>query len=418
MEQDWFLNLLLLMKEDDNMKQMKDSNTHWIGFIPNEWSVMSVKNIFDIVAGGTPKSEKEEYWKEGQVLWATPKDLSNPLNGELLSTERKITELGLKNSSAKLVPIDSIILSTRAPVGNIAQNKAILSTNQGCKALVKKENIVQRYFFYQLLLTKEELNAVSTGTTFVELSTEKLSNFKLVFPPLKEQQRIANFLDHKTVQLDSIISSKEKQISLLNEFKQSLISETVTKGIFQSKRNQKKLKYHISLEKGKKPNDLYTEGIGIPYVTASTFENGIYKEFTTDENVLKCKKSDILVLWDGARAGLVTTEHEGAVSSTAGRIRTDDFLIPKFAYYLIKSKEKRFFEKVSGTTIPHMSKDFLDEIMFDCFSLEEQLQIVEFLDYKTSQMDSLITQIQAEIEKLKEYKQSLIFEAVTGKFNY
>ena len=96
-------------------RKLKNSGVEWIGDITKTWNVVSIKKIHDVVPGGTPSTTKNEFWENGDILWATPKDFNRLSSGELIDTERKITVLGMQNSSAQLVPPNSIILTTRAP---------------------------------------------------------------------------------------------------------------------------------------------------------------------------------------------------------------------------------------------------------------------------------------------------------------
>ncbi|MBE3093537.1 MAG: restriction endonuclease subunit S, partial [Actinobacteria bacterium] len=111
------------------------------------WEVKKLGEVCEIVNGGTPDTKLKEYW-DGKNLWITPKDMGKLDSIFVNETERKITNLGLKNSSAKLLPINSIILSSRAPIGHLAINKKPMSTNQGCKGIVPKKVLDFIFLYY------------------------------------------------------------------------------------------------------------------------------------------------------------------------------------------------------------------------------------------------------------------------------
>lgn len=139
------------------------------------WKEEKIGEVTTIISGGTPKSGVSEYW-HGEVLWITPKDMGK-LNGIYVSdTSRKITENGLAKSSAKLIPSNSVILSTRAPIGHLAINAEPMATNQGCRGLVPRSNVDTKFLFYFLNMSVPYLNEIGTGTTFKELSKTALSN--------------------------------------------------------------------------------------------------------------------------------------------------------------------------------------------------------------------------------------------------
>lgn len=180
-------------------------------------------------------------------------------------------------------------------------------------------------------------------------------------------------------------------------------------------------KYLIKYEKGKNPENTNIEGIGIPYVGASDLDhkNGVdnYSSYT-ESDVPKCQHGDILILWDGARAGLIGNRNEGAISSTIVKLLPESSVIDKtFYFYYLKGFENFLYDMVGGTTIPHMNRKFIEDIKFIDFSLLEQTCIANYLDTRCTLIDQTIEKQKQVIEKLKEYKQSVITEAVTKGLN-
>lgn len=177
-------------------------------------------------------------------------------------------------------------------------------------------------------------------------------------------------------------------------------------------------KYLFEYVKGKIPNSTNTDQIGYPYIGASdldTYEE--YNTFTTDENIPSCRYDDLLVLWDGARAGLCGTHKVGKISSTIVRLRAKASYHPSYLYWYYKGFESFMYQLVNGTTIPHMNRRYIEQIGWIDWSLKEQEKISTYLNAKCSQIDAIITREQAVIEKLKEYKSSVITEAVTKGLN-
>ncbi|RLG23131.1 restriction endonuclease subunit S, partial [Methanosarcinales archaeon] len=168
-----------------------------IGKIPKQWEVKKIDDLFKVETGTTPSTKEPQYWNEGNINWFTPVDLSK-LNEKILIKEsiRKITQKALKECNLTLMPRGSIILSTRAPVGYVAVLGKEGTFNQGCKGLLpKKEKRIYPFFYaYYLLLQKQRLENLSGGSTFKELSKNMLEKFKVPYPQLKEQQKIAEIL--------------------------------------------------------------------------------------------------------------------------------------------------------------------------------------------------------------------------------
>ena len=188
----------------------KDSGVEWIGMVPVGWEIQRLKRIAKIVNGSTPKSSITKYWG-GDIVWVTPADISKVSSLKISGSEKKITHEGLNNCGASIVPQGSIILTTRAPIGNLAIANTSLCTNQGCKSLIPT-NVYSPYLFYFLFVSKEILQSIGSGTTFKELSTDNLASFMIVLPPKYEQKSIATYLNHKTTQIDNLISKKQKVI--------------------------------------------------------------------------------------------------------------------------------------------------------------------------------------------------------------
>ena len=208
----------------------KDTGVEWLGKVPAHWEVTALKRNFHIVGGSTPKSEMESFW-DGDILWATPSDLSKIASFYLDETQRKITGDGLASCGTSLVPADSLILSTRAPIGSLAIAAVPMSTNQGCKSLVPAESVSSKYFAHLLSISSTELNVRGKGTTFLELSGDELGAFKAPVPPLPEQSQIATFLDRETAKIDELVAEQRRLMELLKEKRQAVISHAVTKGL-------------------------------------------------------------------------------------------------------------------------------------------------------------------------------------------
>lgn len=206
---------------------MKDSGVEWLGEVPEHWQIMRLKWIFKTLNGSTPKSSEPNYWG-GEIPWATPDDLGSLRGDTLIETQRSITYAGYNSCGTSLAPIGSIILSTRAPIGYLAIAGKAMCANQGCKILAFKNNDNKRFFYYQLILARTELESFGQGSTFKELAGSKLNSIPLVLPPLDEQHSISAFLDLETMKIEALISKIRLAVDKLKEYRTSLISSAVT----------------------------------------------------------------------------------------------------------------------------------------------------------------------------------------------
>ena len=210
----------------DKNANLKDSGVQWIGEVPEHWEVCKIKNKFMIISGGTPKSDVESYWN-GDVVWVTPADY-NTEDKVIVKGKRNITEEGLKNSSATILPKNSIIFSKRAPIGLVAINAVPLATNQGCLGCIPKLNVDTIYSYFLLSSFQKQFELLGSGTTFKEISLSSFSSFVIPLPPLTEQRAIADWLDAKCADIDATIALKEQKQEKLKAYKKTIIFEYVT----------------------------------------------------------------------------------------------------------------------------------------------------------------------------------------------
>ena len=193
------------MAELTKYETYKPSGINWIGEVPIDWKTLRIKNVASIVNGSTPSSSVEEYW-DGDIIWATPGDF-NKFDKIIDDSESKITEAGYKSCGTSMVPVGSVVITTRAPIGNVLIAGKELCTNQGCKSLVPNR-IESRFLYYIISISSIELNILGQGH-LLELSKESLGTFKLPLPKYDEQLAIANYLDNQTQKIDRLIANKK-----------------------------------------------------------------------------------------------------------------------------------------------------------------------------------------------------------------
>lgn len=159
--------------------------------IPDTWTWTRLKNIGDVIGGGTPKTNNHNYW-DGEIPWVTPADLSGYKNMYIAHGSRFITELGLKESSAQLLPKDSVLFSSRAPIGYIAIAENAIATNQGFKSVSPYISGISEYLYFCLKRCTDDIIQRASGTTFKEISGSEMSETLVPIPSLNEQKKIVN----------------------------------------------------------------------------------------------------------------------------------------------------------------------------------------------------------------------------------
>ena len=206
----------------------KESGVEFIGAIPAHWEARELGQVSTIFKGGTPKRNVDKYF-QGDLPWARPVDVT-ALQGALYidDTEIHISEEALGNSGARRLPPGTVLLTSRATIGEAAITTVPMATNQGFANFVCNEGLLNIYLVYYLQAIKDLLISLGSGTTFLEVTKGTLIGVRIPLPPPSEQTQIADFLVRKPRQIDELIATEQRKIELLKEYRQSLISEVVT----------------------------------------------------------------------------------------------------------------------------------------------------------------------------------------------
>ena len=185
---------------------------------PN-WEMKKLGNIANIVGGGTPSTKKSEYW-DGDINWFSPVEIGDK---EFVSTsQRRITEKGLEKSSAKVLPIGTVLFTSRAGIGKTAILSKEATTNQGFQSIVPKENDLDSYFLYSMTsILKRNAEKVGAGSTFSEVSRKQMEQIKLLIPILKEQKQIGRLFQI----INRKINKQIHKIELLKQRKKGLLQK-------------------------------------------------------------------------------------------------------------------------------------------------------------------------------------------------
>ena len=434
----------------DRHSEYKDSGMEWIGEIPRHWELIPTKYVSKIMTGSTPKSSEKEFWG-GTINWYTPLDFGKKRNSKFLnSSAKKITYAGLRNIGDSLIEANSLVLSTRAPVGYVGISTTEFATNQGCKSLVTNHKSDVNYLYYYFSVNTMALNAVSSGTTFTELTKTCLSSFIALVPPRIEQKIIGEYLDQKTSQIDSLIEKLERKIELLKEYRTALISQCVTKGLdpdvdmkdsgiewigeIPRHWSINRLANFCTFSKGKSISKRELMSNGFPCILYSEIYTKYERVFVSVSSyvreskalgAVKVQRGAFLFTCSGetkediGKCVLYLGSEEIAVGGDCviAKLSIPSNYSLKYLSYVFNANYVNFCKELNsrGDIIVHIYTRQIREIRVALPPEREQVHIAQFLDKKTSQIDSLIEKLQQKIELHKEYRQALISNIVTGK---
>lgn len=371
----------------------------------NNWNDYQLGEIGQIVGGGTPSSNIENLW-DGDISWITPADLSGYQFKYISKGERNISELGLQASSAKLHPRNTVLMTSRAPIGYLAIAKYPLATNQGFQSIICNEDVADfNFIYYYLKASIQGIELIASGATFPEISNSKLKKFKIKLPPLLIQKKISYILSC----YDNLIDNNLRRIKLLEEmgsliYKEWFINFKVNEvNLIIDKKtglpngwNLIKIGNLISFKKGKKANEIYEykkENL-INLLLLSGLESNTYNYVEKDRHVI-AQRGDLLMTMDGARSSAVFYAENGAVGSTMALIEVKK-LSSSYLYYFFKSNYEWLEINNTGAAIPHANKLFINK-----------MNVIDPGDEILSKWNKTIGLINSQIYNLKDQNQKL-----------
>ena len=381
-----------------------------------------MRRVFRVVNGGTPTSGPENW--DGGVAWATPVDLALVNGGVVGSTQRTLSKRGLQTGSAS-IPRRSLVLSTRAPIGYVAETTTDVAFNQGCKGLVPTQPVDIRFFRYQFLSLAGQLQAAGQGSTFVELSGDALAASKIVAPSLPKQRAVADYLDAETARIDALIAKKRRLVELVEERWSSFLVLSLKADTWVP------LKSFAGFREG--PGilavDFRDEGTPLLRIgnltdeTISLDGSGFLDpvDVRTRWRHLVVHAGELLVS-GSATSGLpvvVPPEVDRAVPYT-GLIRvwpSSTRLKRDFLRFFLASR--LFLDQVdmlkTGIGLQHWGPSHLGQVKMPLPCEDDQSQTVRELSQLRDRVRSVKAALRTQVDRLVEHRQALITAAVTGE---
>lgn len=396
------------------------------------WSLKQISAVAQIINGGTPKSKIKEYWN-GDIAWITPADLGKLDNVYVTDTSRKITEEGLNRSSAKLFRENSVILSTRAPIGHLAINQIPMSTNQGCRGLVPNEELHEKYLFYFLLSSVNLLNDLGTGTTFKELSTRALGSVKIPIPPLSEQKQIVAILDKAFAAIDQAKANIERNIDNAKELFQSKLNEIFSQqGEGWEEKSIEEVSnvvngYSFKSKDFSPTNEI--KAIKITNVGIKEFveddSNNLPNSYLKEYSKVLVRQGDLVlaltrtIISGGLKVARVPASyHNSLLNQRVAAIVPNTALVDSdYLYYYFSSNivYNYVLDNVNTLMQPNLSITDLKKMPVPTTSISKQKEISQQIEGLSERSNSLIEAYAKKLESMEELKKSLLQKAFAGE---
>lgn len=432
-------------------ERYKDSGVEWIGEIPEHWDITKLGYRARMIV---PMRDKPTEFN-GNIPWIRIEDVDGKYIEDSKSEQRVSEEL-VKKMNLKVYPIGTVLCTCSCNMGSTVIVKKPLISNQTFIGIVPMKDLDSTFLYYAMNANSKRLQHLAEGAIQQYLSRHDFEHLKLAFPDKKEQTAIANFLDQKTAEIDGLIADKEKLIELLQEKRQAVITEAVTKGLNPNVRMKDsgsewigeipehwsitKMKYLLSPKKysikagpfgSQLKNDDMVSGDVKVYnqktVLDNDFKSGDYyiENYKYEElRAFEVFSGDLLVTTRGTigKTAIVPKDAEkGILHPCLIKITLNpDKVLNEYINVVFNNTKivtNQIMLESNATTIDVIYTDTLKNLVLPIPPLEEQKSIIDFVDAKIGEIDGLISSINNQIQKLREYRQSLISKAVTGKID-
>lgn len=429
----------------------RDSGAAWLGEVPQYWDVVPMKYLARFQSGGTPSKENESFWN-GVVPWASAKDMKVDY---LFDTEDHITDDAVESNAASLLDPGAVLVVVRgmilARAFPVAVTRARMSINQDLKAIVPLGRVLPEFFALYLRGTADEslrrLDEAGHGTKALRM--DAWTSLVIAFPTLAEQERIVAFLDRETGKIDALVTEQEMLIELLTEQRQAVISHAVTRGLDPAVPMKDsgfewlgKVPVHWETGPLKRFVVLTTSGprgwsdlisetgaaffqsqnIGYSMEVLLGQSTRINPPSDADAERARLKGDDVVVCITGGRTGAVAhipqNIEEAYVNQHVCLLRPSARILGRFLAYCLFSipSQEQFYCAMYGLK-QGMGLDQVRRTVITCPDIEEQREIIAFLDAKIATLDALVGEARRAIGLLTERRAALISAAVTGRID-
>ncbi|WP_099188521.1 restriction endonuclease subunit S [Tepidibacter mesophilus] len=365
-----------------------------------DWEEKKLGEVSEIIGGGTPSTTESEYWN-GKIQWFTPTEIKEQKFVSI--SERTITNEGLKKSSAKILPKGTVLLTTRASLGDMAIANNEVTTNQGFQSIVAGKNINNEFIYYLQPKLKKYCYKNASGSTFLEISKKAIEKFKFYMPFKNEQKKIATFCSL----IDKKIEKQQEKIKALQDYKKGMMQKIFSQEIrFKKENGEAYPEWEI-----KKLGSISSIGTGSNDLQDKK-DNGKYPFFVRSKNIERIDKytfdgEAILIPGDG-NVGRIYHYINGKFAYHQRVYKISDFnnnMDGKYIYYFMK----QFFLKEAlknsvKATVDSLRLPTLTNMEIQTPTMEEQEKIANCI----SKLDQKIEKEQEKLDLLKQYKKGVL----------
>jgi len=382
--------------------------------LPKDWRWVRLGEVCEIVGGGTPRRNDPKFWG-GDIVWLTPRELPTDSITEVYESDIKITEEGLRSSSARPLPPGTVVYSSRATIGKIAIAGVPLATNQGFANFTCQSDIFNKYLAHCLRWLTSKIQNLAGQTTFPEVKKSDLKLFQIPLPPLPEQRRIVARIEELVSRIEEAKRLRRAAREETDAIMPAALYEVFSRANTQGWKQSKVAELITDIKTGTTPPSKETKYYGgnIQWFTPGDLGRSKYlikSNRTLTATAIKGKKAKTFkegtILFVGIGATLGKVGIAAAEVSSNQQITGLYFgpaIIPDFAYYWFRFKYDYIRLLSSAVTLPIINQDGLKDLVMEFPPLEEQRRIVTYLDrlqVKVEKLRRLQEEIQKEIDAM------------------
>jgi type I restriction enzyme S subunit len=402
--------------------------------LPDGWHRANIRRYASMKTGHTPSRSRPEYWENLTIPWFTLADVWQLRDGRrvyLGDTAGRISELGLANSAAELLPAGTVVLSRTASVGFSGVMPTPMATSQDFWNWICGPDLLPEYLNYQFKAIAPALRALNMGSTHQTIYQRDAAGIEIVVPPLAEQRTIADYLDRETARIDTLIAEQRRLIELLQERRGAVLESGVAHLDWSVPLGAVASLIQTGPFGSQLKSDEYERG-GVPVINPSHFVGG---EIAPDPRVAvgEAKASDlsrhvldtgdVIVARRGelGRCAVVDADSAGFICGTGSALIRPDAvrLDPQFLALIFGSRRNKDALALAsvGSTMDNLNADIVSALRLPAPPLDEQRRIAAYLDEQTAKIDTLIAETERFIELAGERRSALITAAVTGQIH-
>lgn len=361
------------------------------------WEYKKLGDVSEIVGGSTPKTNIPSYW-DGEYSWITPAELNG--SKYIGSTERHITNEALAHTNLQLLPVGTVLLTSRAPIGKVAITKIPMYCNQGFKNIVPGDSLFNEFAYWYLTYKKDYIISLGRGATFKEISKSITEQIPIPVPPFEEQKAICSLLD----KMNRVIEAKKEQLKELDNLAQAIFYDMFGDPVTNEKGWEvKKLCEVSTLLNGRayKQDELLNEGKYKVLRVGNFFTNGdyYYSNLELDDDKY-CDKGDLLFAWSASFGAFIWGGSKVIYHYHIWKVLYDESKLNKLYYqYLLNKMTQSFMKDVHGIGMVHLTKAGMEQYIIPIPPLPLQQAFAEKVEAIERQKE-LINQSLREVQTL------------------